>query len=55
MSGAKARKGSNGKYRVVDSEGKVVKNKGGEPYDGGGYSLGSSAEKQAQRINWSKG
>jgi hypothetical protein len=48
-------KKSNDKFRVVTGSGKVVKNAGGQPVDGGGYQTGSAAESHARAINRSKG
>ena len=44
-----------GKYRIVDSAGRVVKNELNQPIDGGGYETGTAAEKHARKHNMSKG
>ena len=39
------------KYRVVEHDGKTVRNKAGTPVDGGGHNSRSQAIKQAQAID----
>lgn len=39
------------KYRVVDPDGKVVKNNAGTAVDGGGHATKARASKQASAIN----
>jgi len=42
------------KYRVVEDDGSLVKNKQGTPVDGGGHKSRSAAEAQARAINANK-
>ncbi len=39
------------KWRVVDPDGGLVKNKKGTPVDGGGFDSKDAATRQAQAIN----
>lgn len=43
-----------GRYRVVEDDGSLVKNKAGTPVDGGGHRSASAARAQARAINASK-
>lgn len=40
----------NGKYRLIDQDGKIAKNKSGTAIDGGGKKTKASVEKQARAI-----
>lgn len=42
------------KYRLVDPDGSIVKNKGGTAADGGGHTTHGQAVAQAQAINISQ-
>ena len=42
------------KYRVVDPNGKLTKNKAGTPVDGGGHASKERAQRQATAINISQ-
>jgi len=44
----------NGKYRVVEPGGKLVKNSSGAPVDGGGHASKERAQSQASAINISQ-
>ena len=39
------------KYRVVEPNGRLVRNKAGTPVDGGGHRSRAAAERQARAIN----
>lgn len=43
-----------GKWRVVEGDGQLVRNKKGTPVDGGGYSNKPHAARQARAINASQ-
>jgi hypothetical protein len=40
------------KWRVVEKDGELVKNKDGTPVDGGGHRSGVKAKAQARAINY---
>jgi hypothetical protein len=40
-----------GKFRVVEPTGKLVRNRGGMPVDGGGHASKAKATRQARAIN----
>lgn len=40
-----------GKFRVVEPDGKLVRNQAGTPVDGGGHASESAAKRQARAIN----
>ena len=40
-----------GKWRVVEPNGRLVRNKSGTPIDGGGHSSRLKAMKQARAVN----
>ena len=44
-----AKKGN--KFRVVDPDGNLAKNKAGKPLDGGGHSSHAKATAQSQAVN----
>lgn len=44
-----------GKYRVVEPNGRLVRNKAGTPVDGGGHTTESAAKQQARAINANSG
>ena len=44
----------NGKYRVIEPDGSLVKNKAGTPVDGKGHLTRAAAQRQANAINASK-
>ena len=39
------------KYRVVETDGSIAKNKGGTAADGGGHDTREEAQRQANAIN----
>lgn len=41
----------NGKYRIVEPDGKIAKTKNGKPRDGGGHDSKKKAEIQKSKIN----
>ena len=43
-----------GKYRVVEEDGTLVKNRAGTAVDGGGHGTKAAAQRQANAINASK-
>ena len=43
------------KFRVVEPDGKLVRNRAGTPVDGGGHSSEAAAKRQASAINVPKG
>ena len=43
-----------GKYRVVEEDGKLVRNNAGTPVDGEGHITKAAAQRQANAINASK-
>lgn len=39
------------RYRVVEPNGQIVRNKSGSPVDGGGHTSRNAAQRQANAIN----
>jgi len=44
----------NGKFRVVEPNGRLVRNKAGTPVDGGGHASKAKATAQARAVNTPK-
>lgn len=42
------------KYRILDKQGKIAKNKGGSAMDGGGHKSKPAAERQVNAVTMSK-